>query len=72
MPLTKSLIQIALDNLESTVCPSCGNLKPKRKSFCGPCYWKLPKPTRIALYKPMSEGYAEIYDEALDWLKINT
>ena len=68
---TRSLITIARDELDSDVCAACGGEKKKRQSFCRQCYFSLPKAMQMSLYKPFSEGYAEIYDEAKDWLKIN-
>ena len=66
-----SLNQIALRDLASEKC-YCGMAKQKKRSFCAPCYFTLQKPMQIALYKTMDEGYGTAYDEAKDWLRINT
>ena len=71
MALSESLVDIALRELGSNVC-ICGAEKRPQQSFCRPCYFALPRRMQSELYKPMSEGYAEIYDEAKDYLKIET
>ncbi len=67
----KSLLRIALDELESTTCV-CGNRKQSRQSFCKPCYFALPPNVRRDLYKTISDGYAEIYDRAKEYLRVET
>ncbi len=54
--LSKSLKQIALDELQSKVCPGpCGgNFKKPRRSFCYDCFMKLPQKMRSALYTPFA------------------
>lgn len=69
MPLPLSLVAQALQDLDSTTC-YCGNEKGKGKSFCKRCYFSLPKKIQHDLYKHISEGYAEVYDEAKDFLRI--
>lgn len=69
-PLSRSLNQIALDDLHSTIC-ACGQNKASMQSFCRRCYFALPTEMRKRLYTLMPE-YAGIYDEAKDWLRINT
>jgi len=64
-----SLVQEALKELDGTVC-YCGAAKAKGKSFCNRCYFSLPPKLQRALYKHISEGYAEIWDEARDFLRI--
>jgi hypothetical protein len=71
MPLSESLVDIAWRELFSAVCV-CGAAKKPHQSFCRECYFALPKGLRNRLYLSMSEGYAEIYDEAKDFLKIET
>ena len=66
-----SMVQIALKELEAEKCV-CGAEKQKRQSFCRKCYLALPQKLRSELYKPMSDGYAEVHEEAKDWLRINT
>lgn len=70
MALTESLQQQALRELGEMTCPNCGEPKGRGKSFCGPCYFTLPEPMRRTLYKPFSEGYAEAYAEAKQWLRV--
>jgi hypothetical protein len=55
------------DDLDSSHCAACGKGKQSRRSFCGKCYYALPPPTRSALY--ISEGYAETYTHALNFLR---
>jgi predicted amidophosphoribosyltransferase len=66
---SRSLTDIAWDELMSEVCANCGNAKRKKMSFCSKCYYKLPEEVRNNLYTAMSDGYAEIYDEAKELLK---
>jgi hypothetical protein len=71
MGLMPSLQKIALDDLESTKCV-CGSAKYREKSFCSACYFSLPPDLQKQLYRPFSEGYAEVYDECKDYLKQET
>jgi len=57
----------ALKALRSTVC-ACGNSKSTMRTFCGPCYSKLPSTAQRALYKKIFEGYLEAYEAALKLL----
>lgn len=66
-----SLVQQALAELHATRC-YCGAGKSSGKSFCGKCYYSLPKQTQRDLYKHINEGYANIYDDAKEWLRLNT
>lgn len=50
----------------------CGQPKVKRQSFCRACYFELPMTMRSNLYKPFSDGYAEIWSEAKDYLHQQT
>ena len=70
-PLTPSLKKIALDALYSESCV-CGARKKRYESFCRGCYFALPAGLRNRLYRTMSEGYAEIYDQARDFLRLET
>lgn len=67
--MTESLA--VLEALKSEQC-ACGAPKAKRQSFCLKCYTALPAKLRGELYKGFSQGYAEHYEEALEWLKANT
>jgi hypothetical protein len=69
--MTESLVQTAIRELGLEQC-ICGAHKERRQSFCKRCYFALPQKLRSDLYKPLSDGYAEIYDEAKDWLQHNT
>lgn len=68
----KSLTEIAWDDLLSEICGHCGRKKQVKHSFCRRCYFALPDRLRKRLYTPMSEGYAEIYDEAKTYLQCET
>jgi hypothetical protein len=70
-PLTPSLHQLAVEALDSRAC-LCGAKKDRGNSFCHGCYFALPKEMRNALYRALRDGYAEAWDEARDWLRINT
>lgn len=67
----ESLAQEALRELRSDRCV-CRRAKKPKESFCSGCYFALPPAMRKTLYRMMSEGYAEHWDEARDWLRINT
>jgi len=69
--MERSLEKQALEELDGKTC-YCGAEKKAGQSFCSRCYFSLPKETQRALYRHISEGYAGIYDEAKDWLRINT
>ena len=69
MPLSESPEKQAIRELGSKVC-FCGKEKFPRRSFCASCYFDLPANLRADLYKTFSEGYAEVYSEAKDYLKI--
>lgn len=64
-----SLVQEALKELDSTIC-YCGAEKPKGRSFCRRCYFSLSPQMQRDLYKHISDGYAEIWDSARDFLRI--
>ena len=64
MPLSESLEEQALRELGSETCAACERHKESGQSFCKSCYFHLPPKTRNALYTAMSDGYANIYDEA--------
>lgn len=64
-------VTLALAALKSETC-ACGGEKPRRTSFCKKCYVLLPQKLRNQLYEPFSEGYADHYVEAIEWLKANT
>jgi hypothetical protein len=69
MALSESLQARAYRELGEEVC-WCGEKKNKGKSFCRRCYFSLPVKMQIALY--CAEGYANTYDDAKEWLRINT
>jgi hypothetical protein len=57
--------------LAGTKC-RCGATKypasTARQTFCGRCYFKLPKEMQQALYRRLGSGYAEAYDAAVKFL----
>ncbi len=71
MSLTESLVATALRELESQTC-ICGQPKRRNESFCRQCYFALHPGVRSQLYRTFSDGYAEIYDLAKDWLRTHT
>ncbi|MBI3654141.1 MAG: hypothetical protein HY231_24175 [Acidobacteria bacterium] len=58
----------AIEELQSNQCV-CGERKKSGNSFCHLCYFRLPPKMRQALYRTFSDGYAEDYDAAKDYLK---
>ena len=54
--------------LAATVC-RCGNRKASGNTFCGRCYFKLPKTTRAALYRRVGQGYEQAYNDAAGYLE---
>ncbi len=68
--LTPSLKRIAVEALQSVFC-ACGKPKLKAQSLCIACYRALPFEMKRGLYRTFSEGYAERYDEAVEWLRQN-
>jgi len=70
--LAPSLLQIAKDRMFSERC-TCGEAKAKGKYFCMACWLALPGKMRYRLSnKTFSEGLAQDYDEAVDFIKIET
>lgn len=69
MPLSESLEVEAWREFNSTAC-FCGAKKKPGMSFCKRCYFELPAKLRSALYNRFGSGYAEVWDEARDFLKI--
>jgi hypothetical protein len=67
--LSESLVGTALRALESVSC-FCGQTKQRRRSFCSRCYFALPHVMRAALYRTFGDGYAQEYDAAKDYLRI--
>ncbi len=70
--IVESLMQEAVRELGAVRCASCGGAKARGKSFCGACWYALPEGLRRGLWKTLSEGYATAYDEAKEWLRVNT
>lgn len=52
-------------SLQASVCPACGKHKRRAMSFCGPCFYRLPKPLRDALYLRVGKGYEQAMQDAL-------
>lgn len=69
MPLSESLDAQALRELGETTCAGCGKHKERGRSFCLPCYKRLPANMRQTLYRSFGSGYSTAYDEAKEWLK---
>ena len=69
--MTESLTMTAIRELGDVRC-ACGAEKQRNQSFCRGCYFALPAATRSKLYAAFSQGYAEVYDEAKDWLRTYT
>jgi len=61
MPLTESPLRQALRELDSTEC-FCGTAKRKGNK-------SLPGRLQRDLYKHVSDGYVEVWQDATDWLK---
>lgn len=56
-------------DLIGVVCKACRGAKPKGKSFCARCYYRLPRAMRMSLYRRVGEGYEAAFDAALARLK---
>lgn len=69
--MNESLKQTAIRELAGTTCV-CGARKRAQQSFCHDCYYALPAAMRNSLWKLVSNGYAENYDAAKDYLRIHT
>jgi predicted amidophosphoribosyltransferase len=66
VPLWEQLTAINLiTSLRSEVCPGCGQLKARAKTFCPRCWRALPKDTALHLYRGIENGYAEAVLAAL-------
>lgn len=61
--MTEALVR----ELNSTDC-RCGAAKKAGNTFCAHCYYRLTRPMRSALYKPVGGGYEEAYATAVGWL----
>lgn len=59
-----------LDELQGERC-ACGRPKSAGLSFCGRCYYQLPKSARSALYIRIGHGYAAAYARALRLLGLD-
>ena len=46
----------------------CGSLKDKGRTFCLPCYDRLPPVMKRALYRLLDRGYAASYRAAVEYL----
>lgn len=64
--------RLALDSLRSKVCPACAGPKGAAKTFCFPCYHRLPAAMRSALYARLRAGYEEAVVDALRYLDAET
>ena len=47
----------------------CGARKVRGQTFCKPCYFALPPPLRVALYRGIGNGYEEAYASAVGTLE---
>lgn len=57
-----------LQELLSEEC-QCGDYKKKGNSFCYNCFSSLPNYVQKGLYRRFGNGYEEIYEEAIEYLK---
>ena len=69
--MLESLIARAARMLQETNCPACGRKKDGGRPLCRVCFYRLPQEKRWEMGKTFSEGFAEAYDEALEWLRVN-
>lgn len=56
-------------SLGGGACPACRRHKGPGKSFCWPCWNRLPKPLRQPLYQRVGAGYEEAHAAAMAALK---
>lgn len=52
-------------SLRASKCPACARHKEPGKSFCWPCWNRLPKPLRQPLYAHVGSGYEEAHAAAM-------
>lgn len=57
-----------LRSLRSQTCPSCGLIKPPRKSICTACWAQLTPTLRAHLYRLIGQGYDKAMLAALQHL----
>ena len=70
--MLESLVQSAERDYNADFC-LCGSGKEPGKFFCKACYWALPNGIRRRLGSTSGrQANASLYDEAKDWLRINT
>lgn len=60
-----------LTSLASGVCPSCGERKNARQTFCLRCYKQLSISTQRSLYRRVGHGYEQAVLKAMDYLFCN-
>jgi hypothetical protein len=59
-----------IESLRSNVCPSCGDGKRPRQTFCRSCWMLLDQPVRTRLYDPVGRGYEEAVADAVSKLEL--
>jgi hypothetical protein len=59
-----------LESLRGDVCPACGGVKERRRTFCRPCYFRLTGQQQKDLYKRFGAGYAEAVRAAIGGLGV--
>lgn len=69
--MAESLKDQAFREMQSEVC-LCGTRKQQGRSFCYPCFNLLPGNLKRNLWRSLSDGYAEYWDEACTFLKAET
>ena len=58
-------------SLRSGTCPACNKPKTAMKTFCYPCYRRLPRAKQDALYQLVGEGYEQAFADAMQHLRRN-
>jgi hypothetical protein len=47
----------------------CGKTKRRAQTFCRACYFSLPRPMQLALYRHVGAGYEQAYMNAAIYLE---
>lgn len=60
--------QTILEDFLGTKCSGCGGKKKPKMSHCRNCYYALPPPMRLALYRRFGAGYEQAFEESTKFL----
>lgn len=52
-------------SLRRLVCPACGGVKRSGETVCHVCWYRMPRPFRLPLYRRIGAGYEDAFRRAL-------